>query len=213
MDFVLSDIDVRVLGSLIEKKMSTPEYYPLSLNSLTNACNQKSSRNPVVNYDEKIVHDAIRSLKDKGLLSESYFSRATKYEELFSKNYKLLDKESAVLCVLLLRGSQTAGEIRGRTERLYNFESLEDLNITISNLEEWKFIIKVPRQPGQKEQRFVHLLSGMPDLTKTGLNDNNSIIEEQKEYEKLNKLEEDVKSLRIDLDSLKQAFVEFKNQF
>lgn len=213
MDILLKDIEVRILGSLLEKKIYTPEYYPLSLNALTNACNQKTNRYPVVNYDEEKVLDAILSLINKGLVAESFSGRVSKYEEKFTSATKLIHKESAVLCVLMLRGPLTVAEIKGRTDRLHNFESMEEINTTISNLEEWGFILKLPRQPGQKEQRYIHLLCGKPDLNKIESYNTLPIIDPQIQNDKISRLEEEIKSLRIDLETLAKEFIVFKNQF
>jgi uncharacterized protein YceH (UPF0502 family) len=124
LDTILNDKEVRVLGCLIEKRMATPEYYPLTLNALTNACNQKSSRNPVVIYDEETVLQAVDGLKEKQLAWQSNLSRVAKYEERFVRDLNLNNQEAAVICLLMLRGPQTVGEIKGRTERLYRFDSI-----------------------------------------------------------------------------------------
>jgi len=160
MDIILNEIEVRVLGSLMEKALSTPDYYPLSLNALTNACNQKSSRDPVTSYDESTVEDAVDGLVQKGLLNKSTVGRVPKYEERFSQTFNFVPRETAALCVLLLRGPQTTGEIRGRTSRLCNFENLEAVLKTLENLEEWGMVRRLARLPGRKESRFAHLLCG-----------------------------------------------------
>ncbi|WDT81786.1 MAG: YceH family protein [Candidatus Manganitrophus sp.] len=160
MDFVLTDAEVRVLGCLIEKEMATPDYYPLSLNALQNACNQTSNRDPVVSYDEKTVAEALEALKTKRLVTQDQLGRVPKYSELFLKSANLVQREAAVLCVLMLRGAQTVGEIRGRTGRLHSFASLEEAQKTLQTLEEWGYVALLPRQPGRKESRYAHLLSG-----------------------------------------------------
>lgn len=214
MDFVLTDKEVRVLGCLIEKEMATPDYYPLSLNALQNACNQTSNREPVVSYDEKTVADALETLKAKRLVSPDHLGRVPKYSESFLKSANLVQREAAVLCVLMLRGPQTVGEIRGRTERLHPFASLEEVQKTLQTLEEWGYVTLLPRQPGRKESRYVHLLSGAPENggEKTVLSETGSQAQPM-ENEAVTKLEEEVKSLRQELEDLKRTLHDFKSQF
>src|SRR6185503_9104053 len=160
----LTDVEARVLGALIEKDITTPDYYPLSLNALVNACNQKNNREPVMNLDENAVRDALSSLQEKRLAGPAggADSRVTKYEHRLQEVFNFDRRETALICVLLLRGPQTPGELRGRTERMYRFETLDDLQ---SNLQ--RLIQKDPplakmlaRQPGTKENRYAHLLAG-----------------------------------------------------
>ena len=160
--FVLTDTEVRVLGCLVEKEFATPEYYPLSRNALQNACNQTSNRDPVVSYDEKTVSEAIERLKEKRLILQENRGRVPKFEETFLKSANLVQREAAVLCVLMLRGPQTVGEIRGRTERLHPFEELEAVQQTLQTLEEWGYVKLLPRQPGRKESRYAHFFSVFP---------------------------------------------------
>jgi hypothetical protein len=162
MDWQLNAAEARVLGSLLEKEIATPEYYPLSLNALVNACNQKSNRDPVVNYDETTVENALQGLREKGLAVRitGHDVRVPKYGQRFTEKLNLGRREAAILCVLLLRGPQTAGELRTRTERLYAFDDLEAVEATLNRLGESGFTKKLPRQTGYKEQRYVHLLSG-----------------------------------------------------
>ncbi len=212
MDFVLTDTEVRVLGCLIEKEMATPDYYPLSLNALQNACNQTSNREPVVSYDEKTVTEAIEGLKTKRLVTQDQLGRVPKYSELFLKNANLVQREAAVLCVLMLRGAQTVGEIRGRTERLHSFASLEEVQNTLQTLEEWGYVTLLPRQPGRKESRYAHLLSGPPEnREETG--SESAPRSAPMESETVAKLEEEVKSLRQELEELKRTLHDFKSQF
>src|SRR6185437_10016166 len=139
--------EVRVLGALLEKEIATPDYYPLSLNALVNACNQKSNREPVVSYDEATVEAALSELRGKGLASRiTGDSRVAKHEERFCERHNLGRREAAVMCVLMLRGPQTVGELRGRTERLYSFEDLEGVESTLNRLAEMGFVKKLPRQ-------------------------------------------------------------------
>ncbi|MCF6188412.1 MAG: YceH family protein, partial [Desulfobulbaceae bacterium] len=127
MNILLTDNEVRVLGCLMEKEMATPAYYPLSLNALTNACNQKSNRNPVVSYDEETVVEALNGLREQELARQSNVSRVPKYEQIFSQKFNLITREEAVICILLVRGPQTIGEIRNRSERLYAFQNLDEV--------------------------------------------------------------------------------------
>jgi len=148
MDWQLDAAEVRVLGSLLEKEITTPDYYPLSLNALVNACNQKSNRDPVVSYDEDIVETALEALRAKGLAVRSTGgdSRVPKHGQRFTEKFNLGRREAAVLCVLMLRGPQTVGELRGRTERLYQFEDLEGVESTLNRLVEMEYVKKFPRQ-------------------------------------------------------------------
>jgi len=156
----LNAVGQRVLGALIEKEMTTPDYYPLSLNSLASACNQKSNRNPVVQYDEKTIVRALDELKSQQMVWQSDASRVPKYGENFVKLRKLLNREAAIISLLLVRGPQTVGELRGRSERLCPFTDLEQVQETLNGLLDLDFVIKLPRQAGRKESRYSHLLAG-----------------------------------------------------
>jgi uncharacterized protein len=177
MTILLTETQARVLGALIEKEITTPDYYPLSMNALLNACNQKSNREPVTEFDEDTARQALHSLDDKGLAGavRGSESRVTKYEHRFSEAYNFGRREVAVLCVLLLRGPQTPGELRGRSERLYNFDELSDVQSTLQKLiERDPPLVKVlPRQPGTKESRYMHLFCGdtQPALSSTSVAD------------------------------------------
>src|ERR1039458_2900725 len=162
MDWQLDTAEVRVLGALLEKEISTPEYYPLSLNALVNACNQKSNRDPVVAYDDDTVEDALERLRLKGLASRitGRDSRVPKHEQRFTEKFNPGRREAAILCVLMVRGPQTPGELRGRSERLHTFDDLDEVESTLGHLVEINFVKKLPRQTGFKEQRWTHLLSG-----------------------------------------------------
>lgn len=162
---VLEQSEVRVLGALIEKEATTPEYYPLSLNALVNACNQKSNRDPVVDYDDEVVLAAIERLRALKLAFIITGSRVTKYSQRISETLNLGRRELAALCTLLLRGPQTLGEIKDRSERMFSFGDLSEVETVLDRLSEWPgggLVSKLPRQPGQKEIRFAHLLSGEP---------------------------------------------------
>lgn len=163
---LLDPVEVRVLGALIEKEATTPEYYPLSLNALVNACNQKSNRNPVVDYDERDVTDALEGLRQKGLaLIVEGNGRVKKFAQRISETLNLGRRELGVLCVLFLRGPQTLGEIKDRSERVFAFADLDETSRVLDKLAEMPsgaMVTKLPRQPGQKESRYLHLLSGEP---------------------------------------------------
>jgi uncharacterized protein len=161
MDWQLDPAAVRVLGALMEKEATTPEYYPLSLNALVNACNQKSNREPVVSYDEDTVETALEHLRAAGLAVRiSGESRVPKHGQRFTEKFNLGRREAAVMCVLMLRGPQTVGELRGRTERMYTFDDLEAVENTLHHLAESGFAQVLPRQAGSREPRHGHLLSG-----------------------------------------------------
>lgn len=166
---LLDAVEQRVLGSLMEKCKTTPDYYPMTLNALTAACNQKSSRKPVVEYDEETVVLALNSLKKRGLISTATggSSRVVKYKHNFAIAFPVLPSEVALICLLLLRGPQTPGELNTNSGRLYEFESLEEIQEALEKLAnpEMPYVTQLPRRAGQKEVRFMHLLGGTPDLT------------------------------------------------
>jgi uncharacterized protein YceH (UPF0502 family) len=166
---ILDPIETRVLGALLEKSISTPEYYPLSLNALINACNQKSNRDPVMALDEETVRNAGGSLGTKGMVAFLRDARATKYEHRLAEVLNLGRREEAILCELLLRGPQTPGELRGRTERLHPMEEIADVQSTLQRMMEREpaLVTVLPRQPGTKEVRYAHLLSGEPVVAET----------------------------------------------
>ncbi|RJQ69904.1 MAG: DUF480 domain-containing protein [Desulfobacteraceae bacterium] len=163
MELKLDEVEARILGSLLEKEMATPEYYPLSLNALVNACNQKSNRAPVVFYDEETVLRGLAGLREKQLVVASGASRVAKYEQTFTGPRKMVRREAAIICELLLRGPQTGGELRGRAERLHSFSDGAEVKKTLDDLEALGFVTLLPRQAGQKEARYAHLLSGAPE--------------------------------------------------
>jgi uncharacterized protein YceH (UPF0502 family) len=215
MKILLTNHEVRLLGCLIEKEMATPDYYPLTLNALLNACNQKSNRHPVVSFDEEMVLYALNGLKESNMIRQSNISRAPKYEHIFANDLKLVAREKAIICILMLRGSQTLGEIRSRTERLYSFKDLDEVQETLSALEDTKLVKKLPRQPGRKESRYTHLLSGEPDETfVNGANRRESdTVIVRKENDRSGDLQEQIDVLRQDLQNLKLELEEFKSQF
>lgn len=215
MNTLLTDDEVRVLGCLMEKEMATPDYYPLTLNALINACNQKSNRSPVVNYDEETVLYALNGLQENKVVRKSSVSRVAKYEQIFSNELKLLQREKAVICILMLRGPQTLGEIRGRTDRLYSFNSLEEVQDALATLEEINLVQKLAKQPGRKESRYGHLLSGEPQetLDKTISQRDSDTVIVRKEHDRPNDLQLQIDSLRKELEELKFEFSQFKSQF
>jgi len=209
MNFILDAVEARVLGCLLEKEMATPEYYPLSLNALTNACNQKTNRYPVVSLDEARVAKALQALKEKRLAGQSDSGRVIKYRHDFIKHNNLIRREAALICLLLLRGPQTAGELRSRTERLCTFETPQEVLQYLENLADLGFVRKLPRQAGQKEQRFVHLLSGEPDSIEQ------APVPETVESgdDRLAELERTVQMMQEEIEALKNEFLSFKKAF
>ena len=214
MDIVLNDNEVRILACLIEKELTTPEYYPLSLNSLTNACNQKSNRNPVVSYDEADVAHGLSSLEEKGLVRKTLVSgsRVPKYLHAILDRFDLSRKEMAILCELMLRGPQTVGEVRSHAERMSAFEGLEEVENTLQGLAEHDppLTRKMQRETGRKECRYLHLFLG-------GIEPRHDLSAEPAiemcSQEKIKKLEEEIVRLQSELEELKRAFIEFKSQF
>lgn len=209
-----------MLGALVEKQITTPEYYPLTLNALVLACNQKSNRYPVVAYDEATVNDAIDSLRGKNLVYVFYgsTSRVPKYKHMMSEIFELSPQELALMCVLMLRGAQTVGELRGRTERLYDFQSLEEVEETLRSLSDkdtQPLVTKLARQSGQKETRYAHLLSGDVKIDETGEAEGLATESAHKSArgDRLKDLEQEVETLKAEVSSLRQQFEEFKKQF
>ncbi len=218
MDHILTPVEVRVLGSLIEKEITTPEYYPLTLNALVNACNQISNRDPVVSFDEMTVARALESLREKKLAwMVTGVGRVPKYEHRFTEALQLAAQEVAVLCVLMLRGPQTVGEIRGRTSRLYEFKELEEVELTLQALQSAQppLALKLPRQPGTKESRYAHLLAGAVQIEEREVAPRlePATVAIRQENERLAALEDETAQLRSDLQELKQQFLDFKKQF
>ena len=212
MTTILTDIETRVLGSLIEKQVTTPEYYPLTLNALTLACNQKNNRYPVTAYAENQVADAVESLREKNLAYVFYgsTSRVPKYKHVVPEVMHLNHAEVALMCVLMLRGAQTLGELRGNASRLHEFASLEEVEQTLNGLvsrDPEPLVARLPRQPGQKEGRFAHLLSGEIDLEAV------PAASPAAAAPRRSNLEQKVEELAAEIESLKAQFEEFKKQF
>ena len=220
MPTILTDVEVRVLGSLIEKQVTTPEYYPLTLNSLMLACNQKNNRHPVTSYNEATVAEAVESLREKNLAYVHYgsTSRVPKYKHVMPEVLHLTHPELALMCTLMLRGPQTIGELRGSAARIYEFPGLEEAESTLNTLisrEPEPLVIRLPRQPGQKEARFAHLLSGEVaiDAMPEGEQVPRSIRTGRADPDKVQKLEQEVESLRSEVAALQKQFEDFKKQF
>ena len=211
METALTATEVRVLGCLIEKEMTTPDVYPLSLNGLTNACNQKSNRDPVLELEETEVVKALDRLRFKGLAMQASGegSRVPKYRHTLAEKLFLVPEQLAILCELFVRGPQTLGELRTRCERMRPFADLDAVEAVLSELIELEtpLVIRLPRQPGRKEQRYAHLLAGMPEIAETESAPPEAarlrVIEED---ERLRRLEEEVAALKV-------AFEEFRRQF
>jgi uncharacterized protein len=218
MEMLLTENEVRVLGALMEKDITTPEYYPLSLNALVNACNQKSNREPVMQLDEDAVRDALGGLQEHRLAgpARGADSRVTKYEHRAQEVFNFTRGENALVCVLLLRGAQTPGELRGRTERMHRFETLDDVQAGLQKLmqREPPLVRMLARQPGTKESRYVHLLAGdvaadqpqTPAVSAAGDGHSGG-------GERLAALEEEVAELRSEVSSLREEWEKFRRQF
>jgi uncharacterized protein YceH (UPF0502 family) len=214
LNIVLDPVEARVLGALIEKDVTTPDYYPLSLNALVNACNQKNNRDPVMTLDEGAVRQALQTLQEKRLAgpASGADSRVTKYEHRAAEVFNFTRGETAVVCVLLLRGPQTPGELRGRGERLHKFEDLDEVHSALQKLiqREPPLVKVLPRQPGTKESRYVHLLSGDVDVAETAALPSHRIGSND---DRVARLEEELTQLRIDIADLKDQFAQFRKQF
>jgi uncharacterized protein len=235
MGMHLTEVEARVLGALVEKEIATPEYYPLSLHALVNACNQKSNREPVMNLSEDGVTQAMRTLSNMELAgaANTTDSRVRKYEHRLQEAFNFTRPETAVLCVLLLRGAQTPGELRGRTERMYHFDDLTDVQAALQKLmsREPPLVKVLPRQPGTKESRYIHLMSGdegaaTPDearvadaewkpeaaalaVTSVG----RATGRGTGDGERITRLQSEVEALRQEVRELKQQLAQFRKQF
>lgn len=220
----LDAVEARVLGSLIEKAVTTPDYYPLSVGALTNACNQLSNREPVVNYDESDVLLAVDRLREKRLASKYHGaeSRVPKYKHALTDVLLLTPAEVALLCVLLLRGPQTLGELRSRTERLFTFTALADVEETLEALSRRQpnpLVAKLPRQFGMKESRYTQLLSAAPETESTAPGASSASTESAgspisaSTNERIATLEAETAHLRQEVDDLKQQLAAFRKQF
>jgi uncharacterized protein YceH (UPF0502 family) len=210
----LTEIEARIVGALVEKQLTTPEYYPLTLNALVAACNQKTNREPVVAFSEETVTQALENLRDKNIVYVFYgsTSRVPKYKHMLPQVYELEPAEVAIICVLMLRGAQTLGELRERTGRLYEFSGLGEVNETLDKLmkRDEPLVVRLERQAGQKEARFAHLLSGevinySPPEKSHATSSTGS--------ERVENLERELENLRSEFNLFRQEFEEFKKQF
>jgi len=217
MDILLTDVETRVLGALVEKELTTPEYYPLSLNALVNACNQKSNRDPVMNLEEDAVREAMRTLDKKGFAgaADNMVSRVTKYEHRLQEVYNFTRHETALLAELLLRGPQTPGELRTRADRMHKFDDLGIVHSTLQRLmkREPPLVTVLPRQPGTKEARYAHLLSGDVEVPPQESAAGVAVTSGVSSGERIARLENQVETLQSEIADLKQQFAAFRKQF
>jgi len=227
MNHILTPIDARVLGALIEKDITTPDYYPLSLNALVNACNQKNNRDPVMTLDEESVRHALTTLQEKRIAgpASGADSRVTKFEHRLQEVFNFDRREIAVVCVLLLRGPQTPGELRSRTDRMYHFEALEDVVSTLDRpAQRHPPLARIlPRQPGTKESRYTHLFSGEPpeaDVAQASVAQDSvarapspATADASSTADRLAALEAEVSRLREELSEVQQQLSAFRKQF
>jgi uncharacterized protein len=217
VNIVLNEIEARVLGALLEKEITTPDYYPLSLNSLVNACNQKSNRDPVMNLEEGSVREALRTLHDNSLARSvsAADSRVTKYEHRLQEAFNFDRREAALFCELLLRGPQTPGELRTRAERMHPFDDLSEAQSALQRLmnREPPLVKVLARQPGTKESRYIQLLSGdAKPVSSTAGREIPAALEREK-MDEFSRLSSEMAELRRDIADLKQQFAAFRKQF
>lgn len=223
MEWKLNPVEARILGVLIEKEMATPDYYPLTLNALINACNQKTNREPVMNLDEPAVSEALASLRNQRLVLQvkAQGSRALKYEHTLKEAAGVAGRELALICMLLLRGPQTAGELRSRTTRLAEFTGLPAVEHSLRKLAEHEkgpFVAQLPRRPGHKENRFTHLFNGeesslSAEMTEPAVAPAGEEPDTDSNTGRLELLEQEVADLRTELDELRAQFMELKQSF
>jgi len=213
VDVLLNATEIRVVGALIEKQLTTPDYYPLTLNALIQACNQVSNREPVVSFDDEMVRSALDGLREKKVIRvvSGGDHRVLKYRHVFPEAFIVTPPELAILCVLMLRGPQTIGELRGRTERLYNFAGLAEVETTLQGLmarERRPLVTQLERRPGQKESRYAHVLG-----------DETATVEPPtqpaapSDHERISRLEEELERLRQEVAEFRQQFVDFRKVF
>lgn len=215
MDVELTPIEIRALGCLIEKETATPDYYPLTLNALVNACNQKSNRDPQMALSESVVENALYDLRMTHKLAVEVTSNATrvpKYKHSFHSKWHFTPAETAVLCELFLRGPQTAGDLRAHASRLHPLADFHEVVEILHGLEirdDGPFVLHMPREPGKRERRWAHLFSGEPEIEQQP----EAQMDTAADPDRLQRLEEEVASLRFELDELKAGFAEFKTAF
>ena len=214
---ILTEVETRVLGSLVEKELTTPDYYPLSLNALVNACNQKSNRDPTMNLNEDAVSQALRSLEKEGLAgpADGMDNRVTKFEHRLQEAFNFDRREIAILCELLLRGPQTPGELRSRAERMHPFDDLGQVQSTLQRLaqREPPLVKMLPRQPGTKEARYAHLLSGDVQVQASAAAPETAVTHRTADTERIARLENDLATLQNEVANLKQQLAAFRKQF
>lgn len=216
MTTILNDIEIRVMGALVEKQVTTPEYYPLTLNSLTAACNQKNNRNPVTSYSENEVAHALETLREKNLtyVYHGSTSRVPKYKHVMPEVMHLNRAELALMCVMMLRGPQTTGELRSNSARLHEFSGLEEVDATINSLithDPEPLAVRLPRQAGQKEARFAHLLSG--EVAVEEMASEGSPLRSRGREDRVAILESEIENLKGQIVQLREQFEGFKKQF
>lgn len=219
MDFLLAPVEVRILGALLEKDITTPEYYPLTLNALLNACNQKTNRDPVVTYEEEAVSLALETSKNKGFVITitGGSNRVPKYAHRIGERLNLGRREVAILCELMLRGAQTPGELRSHASRLYEFEDLEEVEIVVRGLMDLQpdpLAAQLARQPGSREIRYAHLLSGQP-LPDVPADAPVLVVPPPQGSwsDRTALLEAEIGALRGEIDQLREEFARFRRQF
>jgi uncharacterized protein YceH (UPF0502 family) len=212
MDFSLDADEVRVLGALLEKEITTPEYYPLSLNALLNACNQKSNRDPVVHFEEETLERVLYTLRDKGLTVNitGAGSRVPKFGHRLSEKLNLGRRELAILCELMVRGPQTLGELRTRAERMHHFDDISEVETVLDRMPE--LVTRLPRRPGEKEARYAQLLSGVPEMAPSAPERVADPVAPPRS-DRMAELEAEVARLRSEFEDLKQQFAGFQKQF
>ena len=214
---ILTEVETRVLGSLVEKELTTPDYYPLSLNALVNACNQKSNRDPAMNLNEDAVSQALRSLEKEGLAgpADGMDNRVTKFEHRLQEAFNFDRREIAILCELLLRGPQTPGELRSRAERMHPFNDLGQVQSTLQRLaqREPPLVKMLPRQPGTKEARYAHLLSGDVQIQASGAAPETAVTHRTADGERIARVENELATLQNEVANLKQQLAAFRKQF
>jgi uncharacterized protein len=217
MPETLTETEARILGALVEKQLTTPEYYPLTVNALVAACNQKTNRDPVVVYDEDTVTRSLDTLRDKNLayVFHGSTSRVVKYKHMLPSVYELDPGETAIIAVLMLRGPQTIGELRERSGRLYEFGGLGDVSDTLDKLtrRDEPLVVKLERQTGQKDARFAHLLCGSSGIEAAVASKAVRAAQDPAKSDRVERLETEVALMRSEIEALKEAFGEFRKQF
>ena len=217
MPQTITQTEARILGALVEKQLTTPEYYPLTLNALVNACNQKNNREPVMSLSENEVSTAIEHLRDRNLVYVFYgsTSRVPKYKHMLPTYYELDEAGVAVMAVLMLRGPQTLGELRERSSRMHEFAGLDEVNQTLNALatREDPLVLRLERLPGQKDARFAQLLTGPVDVDALAASHPTRSAQAGSANDRITKLEDEIQRLAAELEELRQTFAAFRRQF